>query len=320
MTANSDDVISIIKRRMSSGRSDGAKVGLAVEGGGMRGIVSGAMVLALNELGAMDTFDAFYGTSSGTMNLAYVLGGTQWEGMAVYYDHLTHDFIRPRPWNRAHPLVDMQYGFDEVMGRRIPIQWDNIRQLDRPLITVLTDVDQIESTLIDFRDITSNPMEYAKAASWMPMVAGPPPILDGTRYLDGVVLCPDPVYAALRDGCTHILLCHSWPQGSAPASPRSRLLLRPVLNRWQSGLGDAYVRSRQRWDSDRKKVRFGQDAQLDGATIFRLVTPAGSHRVQQLTMRRDILLDGARAGYHTVMDAFGIGHSPFFILGSQPSS
>lgn len=80
------------------------------------------------------------------------------------------------------------------------------------------------------------------------------------------------------------------------------------------------MRSRQRWDSDRKKVRFGQDAQLDGATIFRLVTPAGSHRVQQLTMRRDILLDGARAGYHTVMDAFGIGHSPFFILGSQPSS
>ena len=39
-------------------RTDGLRVALAIEGGGMRGTVTGGMALALHELGLLPAFDA----------------------------------------------------------------------------------------------------------------------------------------------------------------------------------------------------------------------------------------------------------------------
>ena len=41
----------LIRRRLAGIRDDDARLVIAVEGGGMRGVVSGAMLLALGELG-----------------------------------------------------------------------------------------------------------------------------------------------------------------------------------------------------------------------------------------------------------------------------
>lgn len=61
-------------------RGDGFKLGLAVEGGGMRGIVTGAMLMGLMHCGLRDTVDAVYGASAGEGVWAGVaaLGGWQW--------------------------------------------------------------------------------------------------------------------------------------------------------------------------------------------------------------------------------------------------
>ena len=45
-------------------RPEGARVALVVEGGGMRGAVSGGMALGLDELGLAAAFDAAYGSSA----------------------------------------------------------------------------------------------------------------------------------------------------------------------------------------------------------------------------------------------------------------
>lgn len=306
------DVADVLRRRRDQGRDDGFRLGLAIEGGGMRGIVSGTMVLALGELGLMDSFDAFYGTSSGAMNLAYHLGGASWEGLTVYYDHLANGFVQRRPW--SPPTVDMTYGFDEVMGKIVPIGWEAVRQFDRPVYTVLTNVDRIRSEVVDMRTFGEDALAWAKAASWMPLVAGETPVLDGSRYLDGVLLCPDPVYAALADGCTHVLLCNSSPAGVWPAAPRTRRLLIPLLNRMQPGLGQAYATSRIHWDADRGGARFGADVAMGQARVLRLAAQRSRHDVRQLTTRRDVLLDGARAGYRAVTDTFGDAGRPYFIL------
>jgi tRNA-binding EMAP/Myf-like protein len=46
-------------------RPPGARIALVVEGGGMRGAVSGGMVLALGELGFAHGFDAAYAVPQG---------------------------------------------------------------------------------------------------------------------------------------------------------------------------------------------------------------------------------------------------------------
>lgn len=303
----SPSVIDLITSRRDGGR-DGYRLGLAVEGGGLRGIVSGSMLLALDHLDLTGVFDTYYGTSSGSMNLAYTFSGADWDGMSVYYDHLTRGFLRRRRrWDPTRSILDMDYAFDQVMGATVPIDWQRVAALDRPVYEVLTDVDRVRAELKDMRHMGAASMAYAKAGSWMPLLAGPPPVIDGTRYLDAVLLCPDPVYAAVDDGCTHVLVLASSPAGRWPAVPRSRPLVRALLNRWQGGLGDGYVAARRRWDRDRRRARFDDDQTVDAALVRRIATPPGSPMVPQLTTRRDLLLDGARAGYQAVRDVFDTG-------------
>ncbi len=312
MRSDGPTVTDLMRAGVAERRAGGYRLGLAVEGGGMRGIVSGGMLLALRDLGLIDAFDACYGTSSGSLNLAYLHGGSDWDALSVYYDHLTAGFLRRQRWNLSRPLLDMAYAFDQVIGSAVPIGWSRIAGLDRPINAVLTNVDRARSETHDMRAMGPLGVSYLKAASWLPVLAGPPPVLNGVRYLDGGVLCPDPVYAALDDGCSHVLLLNTFPQGHWPAAPRSRALLRPILNRWQAGLGEAYVWSRRRWDADRARARFDGDVAMGAGAVLRVAAPPGSHHVERLTMRRDLLLDGARVGYQTITDLFGRGTHPYF--------
>ena len=62
-------------------RRDPFKLGLVVEGGGMRGCVSGGALQALADLGLRDIFDAVYGSSAGAINSTYFLtGAAGWAG------------------------------------------------------------------------------------------------------------------------------------------------------------------------------------------------------------------------------------------------
>eukprot|EP00195_Chlamydomonas_chlamydogama_P009496 CAMPEP_0202892498 /NCGR_PEP_ID=MMETSP1392-20130828/2215_1 /ASSEMBLY_ACC=CAM_ASM_000868 /TAXON_ID=225041 /ORGANISM="Chlamydomonas chlamydogama, Strain SAG 11-48b" /LENGTH=179 /DNA_ID=CAMNT_0049576479 /DNA_START=100 /DNA_END=636 /DNA_ORIENTATION=- len=74
-------------------RNDPYKLGLVVEGGGMRGIVSGAMLIALAQLGLRNVFDVVYGASAGAINATYFLS-SQDHGLDIYTEDLTsHHFL-----------------------------------------------------------------------------------------------------------------------------------------------------------------------------------------------------------------------------------
>ena len=51
------------------------KLGLVVEGGGMRGVISGGALIALERLGLTSAFDEVYGESAGAINACYFLAG-----------------------------------------------------------------------------------------------------------------------------------------------------------------------------------------------------------------------------------------------------
>lgn len=59
-------VLRLLLSRLQDGsapgsRGDNFKLGLVVEGGGMRGIVTGAMLMGLQDMGMLNVFDAVYG-------------------------------------------------------------------------------------------------------------------------------------------------------------------------------------------------------------------------------------------------------------------
>src|ERR1700683_4377891 len=54
-------------------RSDGRRIALVIEGGGMRGVVSAGMAAAIEQLGLRDAFDEVHGASAGAFNATFLL-------------------------------------------------------------------------------------------------------------------------------------------------------------------------------------------------------------------------------------------------------
>ena len=79
-------------------RNDGLKIGLAIEGGGMRGAVSAGATAAIHYLGLAESFDCVYGSSAGSMIGSYFVS-RQLGGISVYHAILpsaAKDFIDKR--------------------------------------------------------------------------------------------------------------------------------------------------------------------------------------------------------------------------------
>lgn len=318
-SAQQPSVFDLIASRLA-GKPDDYKLALALEGGGMRGIVSASMLMAFRELGIDKVFDCFYGTSSGSLNIAYFSGGGSWPEVALYYDHLPNGFVR-KVYRYPHkPPLDMAFAFEEIMVRRRPIDVPALLASSYNPRIVLADVDNLKPKIVALKDVADELNLYLQAGSWLPLLSGPPFLLHGHRYLDGGVLWPDPLYAALHEECSHIL-CVNTAAGDIGSehSKRARYILRQVLNRWRSGLGDAYFASRRRWDSDKANLPIGKPVTLQGASVVRIAPEAGSHKVKRLTMDRADLLDGARAGYLTGLRAFGkpASHGYFSVIAAS---
>ena len=310
-SADVPSVFELIQSR-AEGHRDDYKLALTVEGGGMRGVVSGAMLIALRDLGLAGTFDRFYGTSSGALNLAYFAAGSGWDAMSIYYDHLVHGLLFPRRLPHQ-PKIDMDFIFDEVMAKRVPLDRQRIADSPYDVRIVLSDVEACRPVVVPLRSVADRAGEYLKAGAWLPIAAGPPYLLDGRTYLDGGVLWPDPLYAALAEGCTHVLMLNTVPEGTRNnVSPLSAQLLRFVLNRWRPGLGHAYLARRGPWAADKARLRGRADVAMHGARVVRICPPAGAHSVDRVTVVRDRLLDGARAGYVLMNDAFGSRPAPAY--------
>jgi predicted patatin/cPLA2 family phospholipase len=291
-------------RARARGEQDNFTLALSVEGGGMRGVVSGAMLIALRDLGLAGVFDRFYGTSSGSMNLAYFAADGGWDALSVYYDHLVSGFLLRRPLRL--PRLDMDYVFDEVIRNRVPLDRAKATTSPYDIRIVLSDVEAARPVIVPIGAVAGRLEDYLKAGAWLPILAGPPHVLDGRRYLDGGLLWPDPLYAALEEGVTHVLMLNTAPEGArGGTSPLTARILHRVLNQWREGLGDAYLAGLGPWAADQARLGRARNVTLRGRQVFRLCPPAGSHRVERLSVVRGDLLDGARTGYLTIMNQFG---------------
>lgn len=89
------------------GRACPSQVGLAIEGGGMRGCVSAGMIAAVSTFGLMDTFDAVYGSSAGSLVGAYAIAGQVRCFMGDSMIVVTRFFFSYKAWDR--PLYHVAY-------------------------------------------------------------------------------------------------------------------------------------------------------------------------------------------------------------------
>ncbi|KFM29189.1 hypothetical protein F751_3270 [Auxenochlorella protothecoides] len=193
-----------------------------LEGGGMRGCVSGGALQALNELGLAPLFDVVYGSSAGAINATYFLSG-QRDGVTIYHDHIAHEgFVSlKRLWRgqAAAPVLNLPYLIDHVMEGVLPLDWDAVLASRLPLKVVASSLDSLKPIVLDGFDSKEDLKTCLKASANIPEIAGGPITHRGHRLVDAAVFEAIPFRSAIADGCTHALVLCTRPRPRPRTGP-----------------------------------------------------------------------------------------------------
>jgi predicted patatin/cPLA2 family phospholipase len=301
-------VVSLLRsrraRRSRPPHDDGASIALVVEGGAMRGVISAGMVWALEDLGYVEAFDAVYGSSAGAINAAYFLAGQAGLGTRIYYEDINNSsFIRLARALAGRPIVNLSYLLDDVAVRRKRLDVDRVLASPTPLSVLATDVDRERASVLGPFTDARQLLSALRASATMPVVAGPPIVHAGRRYLDASLSEPIPLPTAEAQGHTHVLalLTRSGAMRPRP-SAFDRYFGAPRLRRLSAPLAARYLDRAEPYSALIAAIEAGTGP--SGRAIVCGLRADGV-RIGKLERRGEVLQNGARRGYDAVVATLG---------------
>src|ERR1700691_261767 len=163
--AASHEVLRALAARARSGsqpgaRDDGLRIALVIEGGGMRGVISAGMALALDELGLVPAFDAVYGASAGAITGAWLLSGP--EGLRGWTEPAySRALIRRSAVLRGRPVADVRALVEDLYQTTHPMDFTAV--LDNPVEFHPLATDAATGQSVDLRPLLAGPAELRLA-------------------------------------------------------------------------------------------------------------------------------------------------------------
>jgi predicted patatin/cPLA2 family phospholipase len=266
-------------------RADGLRIALVIEGGGMRGIISGGMALALDELGLVPAFDAIYGASAGAITGAWLLSRP--EGLRGWAEPAyARTLIRRSALLRGRPVADVRALIEDLYQTTFPMDFAAVLASPVEFHPLATDAATGEST--DLRPFIGHPAQLRlalRASAALPLLAGPPVEFAGRRFYDAGVSESVPYRTALAQGATHVLILRSRrdprPERDGHRPSRSaRLLARTTLRRESPALRATFLARESRLAADDQLL-----AQYESASRIPPVSPAPARTPAVLSIR-----------------------------------
>ncbi len=311
--------IQVLLDRARSGSTPGARtdphrVALVVEGGAMRGVVSGGMVTGLEALGLRDAFDVVYGSSAGACAGAYFLAGQARSGARLYYEAVNNrQFIDVFRGLQGRAIVDLDFLFDEVLRRQLPLDFEAVQRSGVELVVLASHVDgqngaeeHVEAVRFsDFEDV-HDLMGALHASSRMPVVGGAPFTYRGMRYWDAAITQPIPIHAAFADGCTHVLVLLTLPRDTRPGKIGllDRLLVAPRVATASPSLARMYTTRSDRYREACHLIFTRSVSRKGPPYVAGIYADATSPVIGRTEVRTARLTAAARAGGQAVLAAF----------------
>ncbi|HVZ71088.1 MAG TPA: patatin-like phospholipase family protein [Polyangia bacterium] len=305
-------MIAAIRARGAGGARD-RKLALVVEGGGLRGICSGAGAVALEHMGLTSVFDEVYGTSAGAMNAAYFLAGQAALGMRIYLE----DMVRREVVSllRFWRIFDIDWLFTHVITGSKPLRLDRVLASPSRLHISLLDAAAGTAARTDTRALTSIEalLTALKASTALPVLFNRRFDVDGRPCMDAGIVNPIPIESAIADGATDILVLLSRPEAYRRAAPgrATRWIFDWRAARGNATLSEAFanqftIDARQRALALGKApapagVRIATIAVDEGDTVERLTTdPRRLHAAAVAYGRKTLRIFGAEADAWTI--------------------
>jgi predicted patatin/cPLA2 family phospholipase len=285
-------VIVEARRRAARARPDGqgtdrnTRLGLVIEGGGMRGVMSAGALIAMERLGLMPVFDEVHAESAGALNACYFLGGQAALGARIYLEDLTSlRFMNPMRWGK---ILDIDFLVDHVMTGVKPLPIASVMRARPRLYVSLTNVNDGTGRVVDVKKESVPLLTLLKATAAVIPLYNRSVLLEGVPYADGGITIPIPVRNALRNGCTHVLVLLTRPADFVARPPRGlqRQILKRMLRRWDRRFVDAFFNTRHRRYNEERALAFGAPAPRPGVEIAVICPTPATPPVSRITISR----------------------------------
>src|SRR5215470_1248729 len=281
------------------------KLGLVVEGGGMRGVVSGGALIAMEHVGLTSVFDEVYGESAGAINACYFLAGKAAFGARIYLEDLTSlRFINPL---RRRKILDVDFLIEEVMTSIKPLPVERVMQSRSRLFVSITNAVDGTGRVVDVKKESPPLLALLKATAAIVPLYNSSVLLEGVPYVDGGITDPIPVGHAIHSGCTHILVLLTRPRDfvARPFQGVERFVLKRWLRGWDPRFVHAFFNVRSQRYNEARAMAFGQVAAPNGIEIA-VIAPTGREpRVTRVTISRKRLEGAMQASTASTMALFG---------------
>ena len=293
-----DPVLGVILRRAESGslpgnRSDGHVVSLAIEGGGMRGVVSAGMCAVLEAAGLVPAFDRVYGCSAGAVTGCFTAAGQAVLWATTFEDTAGRELINPARALRGQPVLDLGFLFDTVIGVRKPLSDEGLSRGPALRALAVSMEDATLRVLGDFSD-TAELLAAVRVSCTVPVLGGVPTTYRGEQMVDGGLLEPIPYVSALREGSSHVLVLRS-RDAQHRARARSRVA-EVAVGRAHPGLRSVMKSAGALYNRDAEALETLAARPHARAAVTQVAVPRDSRLVRRFSTDRGRIAESLRVG------------------------
>lgn len=188
-----------------------SKVGLIVEGGGMRGIYGCGVLDAFLENDIR--FPYGIGVSAGAANLASFVAEQEGRNYRFYTDYAFDErYMSFKNFVTTGSFFGMDYIYSELTETVDPINFERLINTEMEYYVVAVDAVTSKPVYFNKEDVRKHRGDVFKASSAVPAMCKPIEI-DGKQYFDGGVADSIPLKRALSDGCDKVVAVLTRPRG-----------------------------------------------------------------------------------------------------------
>ncbi len=318
-------VLEILKSRYKSDSenyNDGNRLCIAVEGGGMRGVVSAGMLMGLESLGLKKCFDSIIGASAGALNSAYFVSGQSSYGITSYYqkEGVGSDKFIDNVFRSAYrviankPVINLDYLYESVVEKNRKLNFNKLKNSKIELNITVASLRKREVVVLNKFSSKNDVIKALRATTGIPIISNSPVEIDNELYWDPFIYEPIPIFSAIKQGFTHILVLRTRTANDIPTkfTLTEKYLMYPrILKKYGKGLADDYMNSIDKYQTIIEFLENKQKEHSAPPYVYTINAPNGIVLPNQLERSSKILIDGAKAGVSAVFETM-VGKKPKF--------
>ena len=273
-----------------------AKIGLVLEGGGMRGLYTCGVLDRLHESHWYPDF--CIGVSAGACNAASYLSDQYGRARRVIVDNIENPrYLGMRNYLKTGSMFGMDFIFKEIPEKLDPFDY---AAFGRNPVEFLVGVTDVETGLPAYygKEAMRRGTTLLRASSSLPVFS---PIVNfrGHKYLDGGTSDPIPVRKAIEAGCDRLIVVLTRPAGYRKQPESGRAVYRYLYRRYPAMI-DCIERRHIVYNDELDYV-----AELEAAGTALVLRPPAEIPIGRFEKRRAVLDALYEAGHRDAGPVIG---------------